>query len=146
MEEIANEYLKTKNSSWDYYVDTNQDFKDISLDKVDKFIKRIEKNFDKSFVDSPMQILQKYGLVRDDKITFGAYLLIVKDFCLISGIQAGRFKTSTDIIDSISLNRDILSSIAEKQQQYSWGKSIVKPLSDELRKEFVGIKGFSERN
>jgi len=41
--------------------------------------------------------------VRDDKITFGAYLHFVKDFCLISGIQAGRFKTATDIIDSLSL-------------------------------------------
>ena len=42
-----------------------------------------------------------------------AYLLFVKDFCLISGIQAGRFKTATDIIDSISLNTDILSEINE---------------------------------
>ena len=31
MEEIANEYLKTKNSSWDYYVDEMQSFNDISL-------------------------------------------------------------------------------------------------------------------
>ncbi len=113
MEEIANEYLKTKNSSWDYYVDTMQSFNDISLEKVDKFIHRVEKNFDKSFDDNPMQILQKYGLLRDDKITFGAYLLFVKDFCLISGVQAGRFKTPTDIIDSISLNTDILTEIDE---------------------------------
>ena len=113
MEEISNEYLKTKNSSWDYYVDTTQGFDDISLKKVDKFIKRIEKNFDKSFDDNPMQVLQKYELVRDDHITFGAYLLFVKDFCLISGIQAGRFKTPTDIIDSLSLNTDILTEIDE---------------------------------
>ena len=86
---------------------------DISLEKIEKFIRKIEKNFDKSFDDTPMQILQKYGLVRDDKITFGAYLLFVKNFCLISGVQAGRFKTSTDIIDSISLNSDILSEIDE---------------------------------
>ena len=113
MEEIADEYLKTKNSSWDYYVDTMQSFEDISLEKVEKFIKKIEKNFDKNFDDTPMQILQKYGLVRDEKITFGSYLLFVKDFCLISGVQAGRFKTSTDIIDSISLNSDILTEIDE---------------------------------
>lgn len=113
MEEIANEYLKTKNSSWDYYVDTMQDFNDISLDKIEKFIRTIETNLNKKFDDTPMQILQKYGLVRDDKITFGAYLLFVKDFCLISGVQAGRFKTSTDIIDSISLNCDILTEIDE---------------------------------
>ena len=66
----------------------------------------------------PLQILQKYGLVRDDQITFGAYLLFVKDFCLISGIQAGRFKTPTDIIDSISLNTDILTEIDELMKFY----------------------------
>jgi len=60
-----------------------------------------------------MQILQKYGLIRDDKITFGAYLLFAKDYCLLSGIQAGRLKSSTDIIDSISLNTDILSEVNE---------------------------------
>jgi len=113
MEEIADEYLKTKNSSWDYYVDTMQNFSDISLEKVNKFIQKIEKNFNKTFDENPMQVLQKYGLVREDKITFGAYLLFVKDFCLISGVQAGRFKTQTDIIDSISLNTDILTEVDE---------------------------------
>ncbi len=113
MEEIANEYLKTKNSSWDYYVDTRQSFADISLEKIEKFIHRIETNSGRKFDDTPMQILQKYGLVKDDQITFGAYLLFVKDFCLISGVQAGRFKTPTDIIDSISLNTDILTEVDE---------------------------------
>ena len=113
MEEIANEYLKTKNSSWDYYIDTFKGFSDISLEKVENFIYKIETAFKKSFEDTPMQVMQKYGLIRDDKITFGAYLLFAKDFCLISGIQAGRFKTSTDIIDTISLNSDILSEIDE---------------------------------
>ena len=113
MEEIANEYLKTKNSSWDYYADTMHNFNDIHLEKVEKFIQKIEINFNKKFDETPIQILQKYGLIRDDKITFGAYLLFVKDFCLISGIQAGRFKTSTDIIDSLSLNTDILTTIDE---------------------------------
>jgi len=113
MEEIADEYLKTKNSSWDYYVYTTQSFNDISLEKVSKFMQKIEKTFNRSFDDSPMQVLQKYGLVRDEKITFGAYLLFVKDFCLISGVQAGRFKTSTDIIDSISLNVDLFTEVEE---------------------------------
>jgi len=41
------------------------------------------------------------------------YLLFVKDFCPISGVQAGRFKTPTDIIDSTSLNTDIFTEIDE---------------------------------
>jgi len=39
-----------------------------------------------------------------------------------------------------------VKEIVAKQEAYGWGKSVVKNLSDELRKEFVGIKGFSERN
>ena len=113
MEEIANEYLKTKNSSWDYYVDDKQNFNDMSLEKVEQFIEKIERHFGKKFHDTPMQILQKYGLVINDKITFGAYLLFSKDFNILSGVQAGRFKTSTDIIDSISLNSDLFTEIDE---------------------------------
>ena len=113
MEEIANEYLKTKNSSWDYYVDERQSFNDISLNKVEQFIKKIELHFGKKFYETSMQILKKYGLIVDDKITFGAYLLFSKDFNVISGVQAGRFKTPTDIIDSISLNTDLFTEIDE---------------------------------
>ena len=46
----------------------------------------------------------------------------------------------------INLYWEIGKSIVEKQEQFGWGKSIVKNLSQELQKEFVGMKGFSERN
>ena len=88
-------------------------FNDISLGKVEYFISKIEKRFNRPFDDNPMQVLQKNGLLRNDQQAFGAYLLFAKDFCLISGVEAGRFKASTDIIDSISLNTTILSEIDE---------------------------------
>ena len=37
MEEVASEYLKTKNSSWDHYIDTVHNFNDICLNKVERF-------------------------------------------------------------------------------------------------------------
>jgi len=46
----------------------------------------------------------------------------------------------------ISLYWDIGKNIVQKQEEFGWGKSVVKNLSTELQKEFVGIKGFSERN
>jgi len=46
----------------------------------------------------------------------------------------------------IGLYWDIGKNIVNKQEAFGWGKSVVKNLSDELRKEFRGIKGFSERN
>ena len=46
----------------------------------------------------------------------------------------------------IALYWDTGKSIVEKQERLGWGKSIVKNLALDLQKEFVGIKGFSERN
>lgn len=46
----------------------------------------------------------------------------------------------------INLYWDIGKNIVEKQEQFSWGKFVVKNLSEELQKEFVGIKGFSVQN
>ncbi len=37
-------------------------------------------------------------------------------------------------------------SIVEKQKIHNWGKSVVENLSKDLQKEFVGVKGFSNRN
>jgi len=46
----------------------------------------------------------------------------------------------------INLYWNIGKNIVIKQKEFNWGKSIVKNLSDELRKEFVGMKGFSVQN
>ena len=46
----------------------------------------------------------------------------------------------------IALYWDIGKSIVEKQDAFGWGKSVVKTLAEDLQQEFVGIKGFSERN
>jgi len=46
----------------------------------------------------------------------------------------------------INLYWEIGKNIVQKQEQYGWGKSVVQNLSDELQKEFVGMKGFSIQN
>jgi len=46
----------------------------------------------------------------------------------------------------ITLYWSIGHSIVQKQVQFGWGKSVVKQLSEELQKEFLNTKGFSERN
>lgn len=46
----------------------------------------------------------------------------------------------------INLYWSIGKSIVEKQEQFGWGKSVVETLSNDLQKEFVGVKGFSSRN
>jgi len=111
LDEIANEHLKTINASWDYYVDDRHDFNDISMDKVIQFIQKIEKYQNKNFDDDPMGILRKYELVKDDKLTFGAYLLFTSNVSAITAFQIGRFKSPTTIIDNIDIDTDIITQI-----------------------------------
>ena len=46
----------------------------------------------------------------------------------------------------IALYWDIGSMIVERQEKEGWGKSVVEMLSEDLQKEFSGIKGFSAAN
>ena len=46
----------------------------------------------------------------------------------------------------IQLYWDIGKKIVEKQTDLGWGKSVVETLSQDLQKEFPGIRGFSGRN
>ena len=46
----------------------------------------------------------------------------------------------------VGLYRDLGRLIVEKQEQSGWGKSVVERLSQDLRKEFPGVAGFSVQN
>ena len=77
-----------------------------------KFVKRIKQNEGiKRSGLSDTVILNKMEILRNGKITFGAYLLFVKDYCSISDVQVGRFKSDITIIDSLSLNTDLFQEV-----------------------------------
>lgn len=111
LDEISNEHLKTINASWDYCIDDRHDFSDISQENIDKFITKIEKFQNKTFNDDPMTILRKYELIKEDKLTFGAYLLFTSNNSSLTAFQVGRFKSETKIIDNIDINTDVLSQV-----------------------------------
>jgi len=111
IDEIANEHLKTINSSWDFYTDPNHSEADLSKEKITKFINKIKQEGIRQAGLSNTKILNKMEILRNGKITFGAYLLFVKDYCAISDVQVGRFKSNTAIIDSISLNSDLFQEV-----------------------------------
>ena len=113
IDEIANEHLRTINTSWDFYIDPNHSLKTISLDKVNHFIRKIEKRTENSIQFAPVEFLSKMDIIRDGKLTFGAYLLFVSDYCSISDLQVGRFKSEITIIDSLSLNTDLFTEVDE---------------------------------
>jgi ATP-dependent DNA helicase RecG len=111
VDEIANEHLKTINSSWDFYPDPTHSLSDISHDKVKAFIRRAERQNQTTIELSVDEFLHKFEFVRDGKLTFGAFLLFCADYCSISDVQVGRFKSDTMIIDSLSLSTDLLSEV-----------------------------------
>jgi len=112
-DEIANEHLKTINTSWDYYPSPNHTIADIELVKVKNFIAQIERKTETKIALKPVDFLKKLEIIRKDQLTLGAYLLFAKDYCLMSDVQIGRFKSEITIIDSISLNTDLFTEVNE---------------------------------
>jgi ATP-dependent DNA helicase RecG len=110
LSEISEMYLKTFNSSWDYYIDEQHSLDDISLDKIIAFS---TKSVTSSVEDDPLRLLQKYELMRNGHITKAAYLLFVKDFTALTGIQIGRFKSPTKIIDAVSFHSDLFTEVEQ---------------------------------
>ncbi|MDR3327007.1 MAG: hypothetical protein LBT04_02570, partial [Prevotellaceae bacterium] len=113
LDEIANEHLKTINSSWDYYPDPIHNFAALSEEKIARFIGKLREKGEFSSSLTDLDILGKLEFIREGKPTFGTYLLFVKDYCPISDIQIGRFKSSITIIDSISLNSDLFQEVID---------------------------------
>jgi predicted nuclease of restriction endonuclease-like (RecB) superfamily len=77
-----------------------------------------------------------------DNTLFRSFVTDIKEKILSSQYQALKAVNK----ELIALYWDIGKTIVQRQENFGWGKSIVKNLSDELQKEFVGLKGFSERN
>ena len=113
LDEITNEHLKTINSSWDFYPDPNHGVEHISAEKIKHFISKIEQRTQNKIAHSPLEFLNKLEIIRNNQLSFGGYLLFAKDYCTISDVQVGRFKSETTIIDSLTLNVDLLTETDE---------------------------------
>ena len=73
---------------------------------------------------------------------FTDFVKDIKNRILSSQYEALK-KVNRELID---LYWNIGKDIVAKQESYGWGKSVVKNLSQELQKEFVGMKGFFVQN
>ncbi|MFH1540669.1 MAG: RNA-binding domain-containing protein, partial [Elusimicrobiota bacterium] len=113
IEEVVNLHLKTFNTSWDYYTDAMHSIKDISLEKVNKFIDLTNKNRDVKIVDDPLSVLRKFELLRKDGISQACFLLFMKDTSLLSSIEIGRFQTETLIKDSLRIRTDLFTEVEQ---------------------------------
>lgn len=77
-----------------------------------------------------------------NNVGFSDFVIEIKQKILLAQYEALKAVNK----ELITLYWAIGKSIVEKQESLGWGKSVVKNLADELQKEFVGMKGFSERN
>lgn len=104
-------HLKTFNTSWDYFLDEQHSIREISLAKVRKFIIRSNKMKTEPIKDDPMTVLKKFELVRNGKITYGAFLLFMEGESAISTIELGRFQTETVVKDGARFKTDLFSEV-----------------------------------
>ncbi len=77
-----------------------------------------------------------------DTASYADFVVSIKERILKSQYEALKAVNK----ELIALYWDIGKSIVEKQDEFGWGKSVVKNLAEDLQKEFVGIKGFSAQN
>ncbi|HCS19402.1 MAG TPA: DUF1016 domain-containing protein [Bacteroidetes bacterium] len=73
---------------------------------------------------------------------YKAFLSTIKE-----RIHQSRYEAMKQVNKSLlSLYWEIGKSIANKQEEYGWGKSIVETLSKDLQNEFPGVHGYSVQN
>lgn len=76
------------------------------------------------------------------KQVYSAFLIEIKQKIYQSQYEALK-AVNTELIN---LYWEIGKVITQKQELYGWGKSVVENLSEDIRKEFPGVKGYSSSN
>jgi len=106
--EIADEHLNSVNSSWDFYIDPNHTTLDLSREKMAAFVAKIRRNKHIGLVQlSDADLLNKMEFLRYGKVSFGAYLMFAKGYCLISDVRMGCFKSDGSVLDPVLLSTDL---------------------------------------
>jgi ATP-dependent DNA helicase RecG len=111
IEEISDIYLKTRNRSWDMFIDEKARLKDLDFDKVNKVISKINENRDIKIANDPLAFLRKYDLIFGEEITNAALLLFSVKPLFYCEIQIGLFQTDTTIKKSVTIKTDLLSEV-----------------------------------
>ena len=109
--EVVQLHQITFNTSWDYAIDFNHTFDDISLEKVARFVSLANKNRLIPIEDSPLNVLKKFEFIRDDRITIACFLLFCKNETLLSTVELGRFENEINISDGLTIRGDLLSQV-----------------------------------
>jgi ATP-dependent DNA helicase RecG len=112
LSQISDLYLHTFNTSWDYSIDEQHTFEDISIEKIGKTINYLRER-EHSVKENAIEFLSKSELIRTGSPTKACYLLFMKANSVLTTIELGRFQTETIIKDSNRLQTDLLSEVEE---------------------------------
>lgn len=86
--------------------------------------------------------MDKKGLTIIGDVEYKKLLADLKEKVRRSQLKAA-VKVNYELLD---LYWNLGKEIVEKQKEYSWGDSFLKLLSNDLKKEFPDMRGFSEQN
>lgn len=110
--EISDAMLQTQNSSWDYVLDESGSMEDVSLEKIERSIERINSRGYHLPMDA-VEFLRKNRLLREDKLTFAAEMLFAKDWHMNTAVQMGFFQSPTIIRDRDEAHGDLVSQVEQ---------------------------------
>ncbi|MBD3347431.1 MAG: AAA family ATPase, partial [Chitinivibrionales bacterium] len=111
--QVVDTHLKIFNRSWDYYINPERSLDQISFEKVQAFIDSANKHRVHPVDDGPLDVLQKYELLRNGELSNACYLLFAKEQCLFSTIELGRFQSETIIKDEFRCQSDLFTEVDE---------------------------------
>lgn len=116
-QEIAQMYLHSTGMSWDAFPAQDKTLKDIDLNKVKKYITNANAAGRRNIKDTPVEVIKKLELVKNNKATWCAILTFGKEPqhpLLQSAVHCGRFKIDkTQIIDDLMVETDIINQVDE---------------------------------
>ena len=113
LSEIADLHLKTFNTSWDNYISNDYTIDDISLDKVNSFIRKSNRLREIKVDDNALIVLNKFELLKGSSIVNACHLLFAKNDVFRATIELGRFSASTIIKDALTLRTDLFTEVEE---------------------------------
>jgi len=113
IDEVVNLHLQAMNSSWDYFEDKKHSLNDISLEKVASFLIKLNQNRHNKIIDSPLFVLNKFELLKNDTITRACFLLFTKEENVLTTIELARFQEETLIKDAKTIKLDLFSELEE---------------------------------
>jgi ATP-dependent DNA helicase RecG len=113
LNDIVNIHVQTFTRSWDYYLDTSHNISEISEDKVLKIIELYNKNKIVHIDNNVLEFLKKMELLREGKLTYAAFLLLMKNESVFSTIEMGRFQDDITIKDGITVATDLITEVEE---------------------------------